>query len=51
MLIPYVDGSVLNDLHNKYRIEEEMYEEQGTKVVLSVDETDYHKYQNNIIEE
>ena len=51
MLIPYVDGSVLNDLHNKYRIEEEMYEEQGTKVVLSVDEADYHKYRDNIIEE
>ena len=51
MLIPYVDGSVLNDLHNKYRIEEEVYEEQGTKVVLSVDEADYHKYRDKIIQE
>ena len=51
MLIPYVNGSLLNNLHKKYRIEEEVYEEQGTKIVLSVDEADYHKYRENIIEE
>lgn len=51
ILVPYAEGSVLNYLHNKYRIEEESYEEQGTKVVLSIDETDYYKYQDKIVQE
>lgn len=49
MLLPYDRGGILSQFHNKYHILEETYEEEGTKIRLYIDETDYEKYKEYLV--
>lgn len=49
MRIPYDKGSILSNFHNKYNILEETYEEEGTKLTFYIDESDYERYRQYLV--
>lgn len=50
LLIPYEKSDIINKLHEKYNFQEE-YEENGTKVIVSLEDEEYGRYGNYIIKE
>lgn len=48
--IPYTKGEIVSILHKKYHFEEE-YLENGASFVINLDEADYGRYQEYIVEE
>ena len=49
LLIPYSDGSALNNLHQNSKILQEEYKENGTFVVATVDNKDIAKYEKYLV--
>ncbi|EHL17336.1 GTP-binding protein HflX [Peptoanaerobacter stomatis] len=50
LLIPYSNSDIINKLHDKYNFEE-IYEENGTRLKVSLEEEEYGRYKNFITQE
>lgn len=50
ILVPYANSDVINKLHEKYHFEE-VYEEEGTKITVSLEEEEYGRYRKYITKE
>lgn len=50
MLIPYNNSDILNKLHNKYNFEE-IYEQDGTKIIINLEDEEYGRYKQYITKE
>lgn len=50
LLIPFSKGDILSYLHDRTNIENQEYTEEGTKITVILDEIDYNKYNQYIID-
>lgn len=50
-LIPYSEGSISSYLHNNSLIEEESFEDNGTKIISTVSDEIFNKYSKYIVKE
>lgn len=51
LLIPYTKGDLLSNLFDNTKVENQSHTEEGTKVTAILDEIDYNKYKEYIVEE